>query len=205
MSSPSPSLQPVTFREEVFQDAARIWKEDRPSLRDIAGALLRDFGLSAAIFFRLARRLHRNGHPLLTALVNRVNLALNGCYLSANAEIGPGLRLAHPWGVAVGEGVRAGKDLVLFQHVSLAARRWVTGDYPSMGDGVIIYSHSVVLGAVHLGDGCRVGACSLVLHDVPAGVTVAGMPAVPVSGGPEKCGPGTGRGEEECRSRPASG
>jgi len=70
--------------------------------------------------------------------------------------------------------------VVLFQNVSLAARRYESGDYPVLGDRVVIFANSVVLGQVHLGDDCQVGACSLVLHDVDAGATVAGMPAAPL-------------------------
>ena len=40
---------------------------------------------------------------------------------------------------------------------------------------------AVIVGPIRLGDGCAVGANSVVLHDVPAGVTVAGAPARPIS------------------------
>ena len=60
---------------------------------------------------------------------------------------------------------------------------------PILGDRVIIFANSVVLGSVRLGDDSRVGACSLVLHDVAAGVTVAGTPAVPLTPKPASSGP----------------
>ena len=177
MSSPSDSHLRRSFREEVFQDAARIWGVERPGLKRLAGNCLSDVGLAAVVLFRLAQRFYRRGHPILSMLVTRLNLALHGCYITVESEIGPGFRLAHPWGVAVGKGVCAGTDLILFQNVSLAARRYNSGDYAALGDRVIIFANSVVLGAVRLGDDCRVGACSLVLHDVDAGTTVAGVPA----------------------------
>ena len=80
----------------------------------------------------------------------------------------------------MGEGVRAGEDLVLFQRVSLAARRMNSADFPMLGDRVTIFINSVALGSVRLGDDSRVGACSLVLHDVEAGATVVGVPAAPL-------------------------
>lgn len=173
MFSPSNSPSSTSFREEVFQDAARIWGVGRPGLKRIAGAFFADVGMAAVILFRLARRFHRRGHPLLSILSTRLNLALHGCYIDVGSEIGPGFRLAHPWGVAVGKGVRAGTDVVLFQNVSIAARSYGGSDFPTLGDRVIIFANSVVVGSVRLGDDCRVGACSLVLNDVGAGVTVA--------------------------------
>jgi serine O-acetyltransferase len=157
----------------VFQDAARIWGVERPKLARLAGACFGDVGMAAVVLFRLAQRIHRRGHPVLSTLFTRLNLALHGCYIDVGAEIGPGFRLAHPWGVAVGKGVRAGTDLVLFQNVSIAARSYGGSDFPTLGDRVIIFANSVVVGSVRLGDDCRVGACSLVLHDVGAGVTAA--------------------------------
>ncbi len=189
MSSPSNSPSELSFREEVFQDAARIWGVERPSLKKLAGAMVMDMGIAAVILFRLARRLHRRGHPVLSMLVTRLNLALHGCYITVQSEFGAGLRLAHPWGVGVGKGVRAGKDVVLFQNVSLAARRWDSNDYALVGDRVVIFANSVVLGSIRLGDDSRVGACSLVLHDVAPGVTVGGIPAVPLSAKGATTGP----------------
>lgn len=195
MSSPSHSPSSPSFREEVFQDAARIWGVERPNLKRIAGAFFADAGMAAVILFRLARRFHRRGHPVLSMLSTRLNLALHGCQIAAGAEIGPGFRLPHPPAVVVGKGVRAGKDLTLFQSGSLAARRSNSEDYPILGDRVIIFASSVVLGSVRLSDDSRVGACSLVLHDVPAGVTVAGVPAVPLTPKPAAPGPRDGEGQ----------
>ena len=188
MSSPSNSPSSLSFREEVFQDVARIWGEERPSLKSLAAVFLSDVGIAAVILFRLAQRFHRRGHPLLSMLVTRLNLALHGCHIAVEAEIGPGFRLPHPPAVVVGKGVRAGTDLALFQSVSLSARRWNSEDYPILGDRVVIFSSSVVLGSIRLGDDSRVGACSLVLHDVEAGVTVAGTPAVPLAPKPSAAG-----------------
>jgi len=194
MSSPSGSRSRGSFREEVFQDAARIWGVKRPKLKRLAGLFFTDVGMAGVILFRLAQRLDRRGHPILSMLVTRLNLALHGCYITVESEIGPGFRMAHPWGVAVGKGVRAGTDLVLFQNVSIAARRYNTADYATLGDRVMIFANSVVLGSVRLGDDSRVGACSLVLHDVGDGVTVAGTPAAPLAPKPAAAGMQNGGG-----------
>ena len=181
MCSRSVEEPPRSWREEVFQDAARIWSEPRPGLKSLIAALILDPGLSAAIQFRISARLERKGHPMLAALVGRLNLALNGVQISPQATIGPGLHLPHPSGVVVGNGVRSGEDLTLFQNVTLGARSLGGNDYPVVGRRVIIFANSIVTGEILLGDGCRVGAGSVVLHDVAPGTTVVGVPAVPVS------------------------
>ena len=182
MSRPNPSPITPSWREEVFQDAARIWREPRPTLRQLLVAFLTDAGLSAAMLFRLAARWLRRGHPFLSALAGRLNLALHACQLHPSAQIGPGFHLPHPTGIVVGKGVQAGRDVTLFQNVTLGAKSWEGDDYPALEDGVVVFANSLVLGPVRVGENARVGAGSIVLHDVPPGDIVAGIPAVSVKG-----------------------
>ncbi|MGZ5279672.1 MAG: serine O-acetyltransferase, partial [Pseudobdellovibrionaceae bacterium] len=46
--------------------------------------------------------------------------------------------------------------------------------HPTVGNKVLIGTGAKILGPIHLGDGCRVGANSVVTKDVPAGATVIG-------------------------------
>ena len=48
---------------------------------------------------------------------------------------------------------------------------------PVLGDNVSVHAGAKVLGAVAIGDGARIGANAVVLHDVPAGCTAVGVPA----------------------------
>jgi serine O-acetyltransferase len=45
-----------------------------------------------------------------------------------------------------------------------------------VGNRVVIGTNASVLGAIVLGDDCRVGANSVVVRDVPPGATVVGVP-----------------------------
>ena len=49
--------------------------------------------------------------------------------------------------------------------------------HPTLGRGVIVSANSQVLGGFTVGDGARIGANSVVLKEVPAGVTAVGNPA----------------------------
>lgn len=88
------------------------------------------------------------------------------------------VRLPHPYCVVVNPKVRLGRNVTLYQGVTLGGKR--TGrraGVPQIGDGVVIFPNAVVVGAVFIGDGAQVGPGAVVNEDVPAGATVVGNPA----------------------------
>jgi serine O-acetyltransferase len=62
-------------------------------------------------------------------------------------------------------------------------------DIPTIGDRVDIGCGACILGAVTVGDDCKIGANSVVLDDIPAGSTAVGMPARVVRRRPPGTGP----------------
>ncbi|WP_338107942.1 hypothetical protein [Actinomyces naeslundii] len=48
---------------------------------------------------------------------------------------------------------------------------------PVLGRGVAVGCGATILGPINIGDGAMIGAGAVVIHDVPAGATVAGVPA----------------------------
>ena len=73
----------------------------------------------------------------------------------------------------IGE-ITAGKNLFFHNGVLVGT---VKGQYPTLGNDVTLGARAVIIGGIHLGDGCRVGAAAVVVKDVPAGATVVGNPA----------------------------
>ena len=70
---------------------------------------------------------------------------------------------------------RIGANASFISAVTLGMRE--THDFPVLGDGVVVGAGARILGGIKLGDGCTVGANAVVIHDVPAGATVVGIPA----------------------------
>lgn len=84
----------------------------------------------------------------------------------------------HPLGVGIGNGVKLGRDVRIYQHVSIGRLRPNQGtgekDYPIIEDEVVIYSGAVVAGAVTVGRGAVVGANAVITKNVPAGAMAFG-------------------------------
>jgi putative colanic acid biosynthesis acetyltransferase WcaB len=102
-----------------------------------------------------------------------------GIELNHKAKVGPRLRLHHGYGLVVHESAVIGSDCTL-RHGTTIGNRRESDDCPVIGDRVDIGCSSVIIGRIEIGDDAKIGAGSVVLHDVPAGCTVAGNPARPV-------------------------
>lgn len=131
-------------------------------------------------WYRIAHWLHCRGLGLLGSIISFMVTMLFRVEIPARAQIGPGLVLPHPMGIVVGS-ASIGANVTIFQNVTLGAKQF-DGFYdlttrPSIGDGVIIGSGAVVLGSIHLGTECVVGANSLVLINVPPKCFAIGVPA----------------------------
>jgi serine O-acetyltransferase len=78
----------------------------------------------------------------------------------------------------VGETAVIGNNVSILQEVTLGGTGKEHGDrHPKVRDGVLLSAGAKVLGNIVLGAGCKVGAGSVVLKDVPACATVVGVPA----------------------------
>ncbi|MEC8529055.1 MAG: serine O-acetyltransferase [Pseudomonadota bacterium] len=94
------------------------------------------------------------------------------------ATFGNGIMLDHATGLVVGETAVVGNQVSILQSVTLGGTGKEHGDrHPKIADGVLISAGATILGNIRVGEGAKVGAGSVVLRDVPAHTTVAGVPA----------------------------
>ncbi|MCM0621492.1 serine acetyltransferase [Nocardioides bruguierae] len=130
----------------------------------------------------------RWGRPgrVVALVCQALNALALGVELPAVCPVGPRLRLFHPHTVIVNPGVRLGADCVLRHGVTLGNVVDADGHErgnPVLGDRVELGATCAVLGPVHVGEGARVGALSVVTRDVAPGVVVVGSPARPLTPG----------------------
>jgi serine O-acetyltransferase len=133
-----------------------------------------DLYLRAMIFFR------RHGYFRLAQMVGNRLQRKYGLFISHNAQFPRSLDLRHPIGVVIGDGVKLGERVKIFQNVTLGGARlgdWKANNYPEVGDDTVIFAGAVLVGKIKIGKHCVVGANSVVTRDVPDYATVAGAPA----------------------------
>jgi len=102
--------------------------------------------------------------------------AITGAEIPIHGRIGGGLLTPHPNGIVIHPRAVVGPNCLIMQQVTIGTRS--DESVPIIGGNVDIGAGAKILGAVTIGDHVRVGANAVVLHDVPAGATVVGVPAV---------------------------
>ncbi len=135
-------------------------------------------GFWAILFYRITHILHYIGIPFIPRLLSQLARFITGIEIHPGAVIGPGLFIDHGMGVVIGETAVVGTNVLLFHGVTLGGISSQTGKrHPTVGDNVFIGAGARILGNIHLGDNCRIGAQSVVLKDVPPDATAVGIPA----------------------------
>jgi serine O-acetyltransferase len=138
-------------------------------------------GVQALLAYRLANALYHGRVPLLPRLIASVARSLTGIEIHPGAVIGPGLFIDHGMGVVIGETAEIGADVTIYQGVTLGGTGFVTGKrHPTVQDNVTIGSGAKLLGPIVVGHGSKIGANTVVIHDVPPNSTVVGIPGHPV-------------------------
>jgi serine O-acetyltransferase len=138
-------------------------------------------GVHALLAHRVAHALYGVGVPLLPRMIAAAARAITGIEIHPAARIGDGFFIDHGMGVVIGETAEIGNDVTLYQGVTLGGTGFATGKrHPTVQDNVTIGSGAKLLGPITVGHGSKIGANSVVIHDVPPNSTVVGNPGHPV-------------------------
>jgi serine O-acetyltransferase len=97
--------------------------------------------------------------------------------------LGCGVFIDHGTGVVIGETAVVGDNVSMLHKVTLGGTGVTRGTirHPNIGNGVLLGAGATLLGNIKVGDGAHIGACSMVLDDVPAHSVAVGVPAKIIS------------------------
>lgn len=163
--------------ESAFYDTLAYWERD-PACDQYIMPFLYFKGFHALQGYRLAHCLWlQQRHSLALFLQNRISTVFD-VDIHPAARIGRGIMIDHATGVVIGETSVIGNNVSLLHSVTLGGCGSESGDrHPKVADGVMISTGAKLLGNIQIGEGAKIAAGSLVLADVKAHTTVAGVPA----------------------------
>lgn len=106
-------------------------------------------------------------------------IAKHSTEMGLDVEIGPGLVVPHPIGLSLGSHVRIGRNVTLLHRVGIGTTFFPAKGYrpwepdgsaqivPSIGDDVIIFMDSTLVGGINVGAGAVIAAGAWVDQDLP--------------------------------------
>ena len=164
------------LRSRIKKDIRVIFERD-PAARSVIEVVCCYSGLHAIWLHRISHKLYLKGWVLLPRMISNLGRFLTGIEIHPGATIGEGLFIDHGTGIVIGETAELGKNVTLYQGVTLGGTGKEKGKrHPTIGNNVVVASGAKVLGSFTVGDHAKIGAGSVVLKAVPAYATVVGIP-----------------------------
>ena len=132
--------------------------------------------IKALINYRIAHELHLLGVPLIPRMLTEMAHSETGIDIHPAATIGRYFTIDHGTGVVIGATCIIGDRVKLYQGVTLGAKSFPLDEkgnpikgiprHPIIGDNVVIYSNTSVLGRIHIGNNAIIGGNIWVTDDV---------------------------------------
>ncbi|HHD82173.1 MAG TPA: serine O-acetyltransferase [Campylobacterales bacterium] len=163
--------------KKIKEDFCNVGRND-PALHSKFELFFNYPGLWALFYHRIAHWLYNKGLRFLPRFISGFSRIITTVDIHPAAQIGERVFIDHGAGVVIGETTIIGNDVVIYQQVTLGGVSTSAGKrHPTVEDKVVIGAGAKVLGNITLHKGCKVGANSVVVKDVPKCATAVGVPA----------------------------
>ena len=165
------------FRRSLRADMMAVRDRD-PACTALPDVFLYFKGFHALQTHRVAHYMYKNGRQVLAHYLQSQVSQNFQIDIHPNATLGSGIMLDHGTGIVVGETATVGHNCSILHHVTLGGSGKKGVDrHPKVANGVLLGAGATVLGNVNIGDGCQVGAGTLVISDLDPHSVAVGVPA----------------------------
>ncbi|MBK8454156.1 MAG: serine O-acetyltransferase EpsC [Thiofilum sp.] len=165
-----------TIRKNLDLDVLAAFNGD-PAARTVDEVLICYPGIKAILYHRIAHELYLKDLTLIARMIAELAHSETGIDIHPGATIDSGFFIDHGTGVVIGETSVIGKNVRLYQAVTLGAKSFpknIDGSlqkglprHPVLEDDVVIYAGATVLGHVTIGQGSTIGSNVWLTHAVP--------------------------------------
>ena len=169
------------IRSFLATDVTAAYEGD-PAAKSPGEAIFCYPSIKAVTNYRIAHALHRMGVDLIPRIITEMAHSETGIDIHPGVEIGERFFVDHGTGTVIGETCIIGRNVRLYQGVTLGAKSFPKGDsgvlvkgiprHPIVEDDVIVYSGTTILGRVRIGKGSIIGGNVWLTYDVEPGTTV---------------------------------
>jgi len=165
------------IRRTIHLDVNALYEGD-PAAKSDEEVIVSYPGLEAIVVYRLAHFIHENKVPVIPRIMTEYIHGKTGIDIHPGATIGESFFIDHGTGIVIGETTVIGKNVKIYQGVTLGALS-VQKNYqnkkrhPTIEDNVTIYANATILGGeTVIGKGATIGGNTWIVKSVPAGTIV---------------------------------
>ncbi|MCD4831922.1 MAG: hypothetical protein K8R02_09000 [Anaerohalosphaeraceae bacterium] len=166
------------IRELLKTDIKAAFNGD-PAASSLEEIVLSYPGLRAIMTHRIAHELYLKDIPMIPRIMSERAHHETGIDIHPGATIGESFFIDHGTGVVIGETSVIGKNVKVYQGVTLGALAPAKGQklkgvkrHPTIEENVTIYAAATILGDITIGKDAIVGGNVWIKESVPAGVVV---------------------------------
>lgn len=169
------------IREKLHTDVIAAFNGD-PAAKSFGEVILCYPSIRAISNYRIANALLKLNVPLIPRMITEMAHSETGIDIHPGATIGDYFTIDHGTGVVIGETATIGNNVKMYQGVTLGAKSFPLDEngnpikgiqrHPTIGNDVVIYSNSTILGTIKVGDGAVIGGNIWVDADVAPGAKI---------------------------------
>lgn len=171
----------VPIRQTLMEDLQAAYDGD-PAARYIDEIILSYPFVEAIATHRIAHQLYKLDVPIIPRIMAERAHSRTGIDIHPGAQIGPRFFIDHGTGVVIGETCRIGRNVKIYQGVTLGALSVIDKEgnllkeikrHPDIEDDVVIYANATILGGqTVIGKGAVIGGNTWIIRSVPPGAKV---------------------------------
>jgi serine O-acetyltransferase len=160
------------IHDMLWEDAEAIFNGD-PAAESVDEVILAYPGFMAIFIYRLAHELYKLKIPIIPRILTEHAHEITGIDIHPGAEIDSPFFIDHGTGIVIGETTIIGKNVKIYQGVTLGAlsvdKSLVHSKrHPTIQNDVIIYSQAVILGGeTVIGNNSIIGGNAWITQSVP--------------------------------------
>ncbi len=163
------------IRRLLISDVLAAYEGD-PAAKSLSEVIFCYPSIKTMTNFRIAHELYGLGAEIIPRIITEMAHSATGIDIHPGATIGERFFIDHGTGTVIGETCTIGRNVRLYQGVTLGAKSFPKDDsgrlvkgiprHPIVEDDVIIYSGTTILGRVIIGKGSIIGGNLWLDHDV---------------------------------------
>lgn len=164
------------IRRQLVTDVEATFLND-PAARNLGEVIFCYPAIRAISNYRMAHKLLQLDVPLIPRFICEMAHSETGIDIHPKAQIGEQFTIDHGTGVVIGSTSVLGKNVKIYQGVTLGAKSFPLDEngnpikgiprHPIVEDDVVIYAGATILGRVTIGKGSVIGGNVWVTNDLP--------------------------------------